>query len=45
MNRQVMDPNYEHGDVDRKNAEHEDEDGVCVIVEIMGDFRSLYGRG
>ena len=41
MNRQVMNPDHEDGDVDWKDAEHEDEDGVGVVVEIIVGFVSL----
>lgn len=44
MDREIVDPNHEDGDVDRKNAKHEDENGVGVVVEIIISFRSLDRR-
>lgn len=37
-----MYPNHKDGDVDREHAEHEDEDGMRVVVEIMMDPRTLF---
>lgn len=44
MDCEVMDPNHKDGDVDRKDAEHEDKNRVGVVVEISISFRSLRGR-
>lgn len=44
MDREVVDPNHEDGNVDRKNAEHEDKNGMGVVVEIIISFRSLGRR-
>ena len=41
MNREVVDPHHEDRDVDGEHPEHEDEDGVCVVVEIIVGARSL----
>jgi hypothetical protein len=35
MDGKVMHPDNENGEVDRKDPEHEDEDGVCVVEEII----------
>ena len=37
-----MEPNHKDGNVDWKDAEHEDEDGMGVVVEIMMDPRTLF---
>ena len=41
MNCKVMNPHHEDRDVDRQHPEHEDEDGMCVVVEIIVGARSL----
>lgn len=41
MNGEVVDPDHEDGEVDGEDAEHEDEDGVGVVVEIMMGPRTL----
>lgn len=42
MNREIVNPDHENGDVDWEDAEHEDEDRVGVVVEIMVGWRSLH---
>lgn len=37
-----MYPNHKDGDVDREDAEHEDEDGMGVVIEIIMDPRTLF---
>ena len=37
-----MSPDKKHWDVDGKDPDHEYEYGVCVIVEIIVDPRSLF---
>lgn len=41
MNRKVMNPHHEDRDVDGQHPEHEDEDGMCVVVEIIVGARPL----
>lgn len=36
-----MYPNHKDGDVDREDAEHEDEDGMGVVIEITMNPRTL----
>jgi hypothetical protein len=38
---EVMYPDDEDGDINGEDAEHEDEDGVGVVVEIMMGPRTL----
>lgn len=38
MDRKVMDPDHEYGYVDGEDAEHEYEDGMGVIMEIVGGW-------
>ena len=42
MNSKIMYPDDENGKVDGEDPEHEDEDGVGVVVEIIVGSRSLY---
>lgn len=37
-----MYPNHKDGDVDREDAEHENEDGMGVVIEIIMDPRTLF---
>lgn len=39
-----MYPNHKDGDVDREDAEHENEDGMGVVIEIMMDPRTLISK-
>lgn len=39
-----MYPNHKNGDIDREDAEHEDEDGMSVVVEIIMDPRTLFQK-
>lgn len=36
VHRKVMDPNHEDGKIYRKDPEHQNEDGMRVVVEIVG---------
>ena len=44
MDCKIVNPNHKDRYVDRQYAEHEDEDGVGVVVEIMVGCRSLRCR-
>lgn len=45
MDRQIVYPDNEDGEIDGKNPEHQDEDGMGVIVEIgVGVGASLFGE-
>lgn len=44
MNREIVNPDHENGDIDRKDAKHEDEDRVGVVVKIMVGWGSLHNR-
>ena len=39
-----MYPDDEDREIDRENPEHEDEDGMSVVVEIIVGSRSLSGH-
>lgn len=41
MHGEIMYPNHKDGDVDGEDAEHEDKDGVGVVVEIIMDPGTL----
>lgn len=41
---EIVDPNHEDRYVDGQYAEHENEDGMNVVVEIMVGCRSLRCR-
>ena len=36
-----MYPDDENGNIDRKNPDHKNQDGVCVVVEIIMGARLL----
>lgn len=41
MNGKIMGPDEKDGNVDGKDPEHEDQDRMCVIVEVIMGTRSL----
>lgn len=44
MDREIVNPHHQDGDVDREDAEHKDEDRVGVVAKVMVRRGPLYSR-
>lgn len=42
--REIMYPNHEYGEIDRQDPQHEDKDGVGVVVEVEICIRAGFAR-
>lgn len=44
MHGEIMYPNHKDRDINGEDAEHEDKDGMGVVIEIMMDPRTLLSK-